>query len=286
MRPAVTAPPRSHMRRFGLAIGLSLAVSALAFAADSQAPAPIPIALPGGEGGVGLDDLGYSATLNRVLVPGGRTGKLFLVDPSNNAVSAISGFGTEVPLFLPMGRSYDATVAPGFFTGSGGHTTGAPGSRGVVGPRLGLQFRYAPIERTGGQIDVDLVRDLKAKNSPGGPNPRLDYTAGGVMVPGELPSAPGRGYDDFRGVLRFSHRTEAPGTLVAAQGSLATDSMYLQDTEVRELDRFLDALRTDAGAVRTQGPAAAGIDATLLFDVRTGNNNQESPDRRLFGAER
>jgi hypothetical protein len=94
VRPAVTAPPRSHMRRLGLAIGLSLAVSALAFAADSQAPAPIPIALPGGEGGIGLDDLGYSATLNRVLVPGGRTGKLFLVDPSNNAVSAISGFGT------------------------------------------------------------------------------------------------------------------------------------------------------------------------------------------------
>src|SRR5205807_258536 len=31
--------------------------------------------------------------------------------------SAISGFGTEVPLFLPLGRSYDATVAPGFFTG-------------------------------------------------------------------------------------------------------------------------------------------------------------------------
>ena len=200
--------------------------------------------------------------------------------------SAISGFGTEVPLFLPLGRSYDATVAPGFFTGSGGHTTGAPGSRGVVGPRLGLQFRYAPIERTGGQIDVDLVRDLKQHNSPGGPNPGLDYSAGGVTVPGELPSAPGRGYDGFRGVLRFSHRTEAPGTLVAAQGSLATDSMYLQDTEVRELDRFLDALRTDAGAVHTQGPAAAGVDATLLFDMRTGNNKLDSPDRRVFGAER
>ncbi len=200
--------------------------------------------------------------------------------------SAITGFGTEVPLFLTLGRSFDTTVAPGFFTGSGGHTTAAPASRGVVGPRLGLQFRYAPVERTGGQIDIDLVRDFKQRDSPGGPNPGVDYTAAGAPVAGELPSAPGRGYDGFRGVLRFSHRTEAPGTLVAAQGSLATDSMYLQDTEVRELDRFLDALRTDAGAVRTQGPAAAGIDATLLFDVRTGNNNPDSPDRRLFGAER
>src|SRR5712692_784542 len=185
--------------------------------------------------------------------------------------SAITGFGTEVPLFLALGRSYDLTVAPGIFTGSGGHTTAAPGARGVVGPRLGLQFRYAPVERTGGQIDVDLVRDAKQKDSPGGPNPVLDYTVGGERLSGELPSSAGRGLDGVRGVLRFSHRTEAPGVLAAAQGTLATDSMYLQDTELRELDRFLDALRTDAGVVRTQGPAAAGADATLLFDVRSTN---------------
>jgi len=199
--------------------------------------------------------------------------------------SAITGFGTEVPLFLTLGRSYDLTVAPGIFTGSGGHTTAAPGTRGVVGPRLGLQFRYAPVERTGGQIDVDLVRDAKQKDSPGGPNPALDYTVGGERLSGELPSSAGRGLDGVRGVLRFSHRTEAPGVLAAAQGTLATDSMYLQDTELRELDRFLDALRTDAGVVRTQGPAAAGVDATVLQDVRTGND-AGNPDRRLFGAER
>ena len=199
--------------------------------------------------------------------------------------SAITGFGTEVPLFLPLGRSYDVTVAPGIFTGSGGHTSAAPGARGVVGPRLGLQFRYVPVERTGGQIDVDLVRDLKQGNSPGGSNPGVDYTADGATLPGERPAASGRGFDGVRGVLRFSHRTEAPGTLAVAQGTLATDSMYLQDTELRELDRYLDALRTDAGAVRTQGPAAAGVDATVLLDVRTGNN-PGNPDRRLFGAER
>jgi hypothetical protein len=199
--------------------------------------------------------------------------------------SAITGFGTEVPLFLTLGRSYDLTVGPGIFTGSGGHTTAVPPARGVVGPRLGLQFRYAPVERTAGQIDLDLVRDFKQRDSPGGPNPALDYTLGGQRLPGELPAAPGRGFDGVRGVLRFSHRTQAPGLLAAAQGTLATDSMYLQDTELRELDRFLDALRSHAGIVRTQGPAAAGVDATLLLDVRTGNDGG-NPDRRLFGAER
>ena len=198
--------------------------------------------------------------------------------------SAITGFGTEVPLFLALGRSYDVTVSPGVFTSSGGTSGPVPGTRSVQGPRLGLQFRYVPVERTSGQIDVDLVRDAKADDSLGGINPGLAYTVGGEVRPGEVRTAPGRGIDGVRGVLRFQHRTEAPGLLAAAQGTLATDNTYLQDTELRELDRFLDALRTDAGVVRTQGPAAAGADATLLFDVRT--TNPLNPDRRLFGEER
>ncbi|MFL5311783.1 MAG: LPS-assembly protein LptD [Myxococcales bacterium] len=196
-----------------------------------------------------------------------------LLFPPLQLYSAITGFGTEVPLFLTLGRSYDATVAPGVYTGSIGTSGAAPGSRSVRGPRLGLQLRYAPVQGTAGQIELDSVRDFKAKDSPGG-----------AVFADEVPSSPGRGIDGVRGVLRFQHRSEAPGFLAAAQGTLATDNMYLQDTEARELDRFLDALRTDAGMVRTQGPASAGADATLLFDVRT--NNGASPDRRLFGAER
>ncbi|HYZ89768.1 MAG TPA: hypothetical protein VE620_10775 [Myxococcales bacterium] len=208
--------------------------------------------------------------------------------------SSITGFGTEVPLFVTLGRSYDFTVAPGIFTGSGGPNSATkdagnaavPGVRSVSGPRLGLQFRYAPVEGTGGQIDLDLVRDAHRFDSPGeAPN-----VASAI---GEAPSAPGRGIDGVRGVLRYAHRTEAPGWLGAVQGSLTTDNMYLQDTELRELDRFLDALRTDAGVVRTQGPAALGIDATLLFDVRNtfsgtdqSANQNPDPDRRIFGAER
>jgi len=52
------------------------------------------VALPSGEAGIGFDDLRYSSTLHRVLVPGGRTGTLDLVDPDTLAVTSISGFGT------------------------------------------------------------------------------------------------------------------------------------------------------------------------------------------------
>jgi hypothetical protein len=82
------------MRRSLVVVGLSLILFTPALAADAKAPAPIAIALPGGEGGIGFDDLGYSAALQRVLVPGGRTGKLFLVNPATNAVTSIPGFGT------------------------------------------------------------------------------------------------------------------------------------------------------------------------------------------------
>ena len=190
------------------------------------------------------------------------------------AYAAITGFGTEVPLFLTLGRSYDVTVAPGIFTGSGGAGSAALGSRSVSGPRLGLQFRYAPIERTEGQIDADLVQDLKQHDSPGGDAP----------YPGEAPASRGRGFGGLRGVLRFSHRTDSGGFTAAAQSTIATDNMVVPDTEPRELDRFLDALRTDVGVVGRSAIAGAGVDATLLQDVRISDGGR--PDRRLFGAER
>jgi len=206
-----------------------------------------------------------------------------LLFPPFQLLAPVTGFGTEVPLFLTLGRSYDVTLAPGVFTGLGGNTA-VPGNRSVAGPRLGLQFRYAPVQRTSGQIDLDLVRDLRQGQSPGGRALDYRFDAESADRPGERDAAPGRGIDGVRGVLRFTHRTEAPGVLAAAQGTLATDTMYFQDVQPGELDRFLDSLRTDAGVVLRKGPASAGVDSTVLFDMRTTNGN--SPDRRLFGDER
>ena len=44
--------------------------------------APVPLPIPGGEGGIGFDDVVFSAPLQRFIVPGGRTGRVFLVDPA------------------------------------------------------------------------------------------------------------------------------------------------------------------------------------------------------------
>jgi DNA-binding beta-propeller fold protein YncE len=51
-----------------------------------------PISFPGGDSGIGFDDLGLAPSLHRVLVPGGRTGKLMLIDPDTRKTEMISGF--------------------------------------------------------------------------------------------------------------------------------------------------------------------------------------------------
>jgi DNA-binding beta-propeller fold protein YncE len=56
-------------------------------------PSGTPVPLPDGEKGIGFDDLRFSPSLHRVLVPAGRTGDLDLIDPETSAVTRISGFG-------------------------------------------------------------------------------------------------------------------------------------------------------------------------------------------------
>ena len=63
----------------------------LCLAACTSAPA---IDLPDGHPGIGFDDLRYSARLHRVLVPGGRSGNLALVDPDTHDITAVGGFST------------------------------------------------------------------------------------------------------------------------------------------------------------------------------------------------
>jgi DNA-binding beta-propeller fold protein YncE len=72
----------------GIAVGTLLAASA----ALAQ-PAPIVIPIPGGEKGVGFDDLRYSSTLKRVVVPGANTGSIVLVRPGSWTLTQIGSLG-------------------------------------------------------------------------------------------------------------------------------------------------------------------------------------------------
>jgi DNA-binding beta-propeller fold protein YncE len=77
-------------RNLSRALVILGAGAAAAFAEKPPALRSIP--LPGGNGGIGFDDVSYSETLRRFLVPAGRSGNLDLVDPETNAVTLIPGF--------------------------------------------------------------------------------------------------------------------------------------------------------------------------------------------------
>ncbi len=69
-------------------------VSALLLAC-AKAPDGTSVKLPDTPPGIGFDDLRYSASLHRVLVPSGRSGRLNLIDPDTLAVTSITGFSAK-----------------------------------------------------------------------------------------------------------------------------------------------------------------------------------------------
>jgi DNA-binding beta-propeller fold protein YncE len=73
----------------------ALAFAFLLAAGVQTDPTTVAVPIPGGEGGIGFDDLLFSPRLHRVLVPGGRTGNLDLIDPATREVTAIGGFSKQ-----------------------------------------------------------------------------------------------------------------------------------------------------------------------------------------------
>ena len=57
---------------------------------------PTAVSIPGGEGGIGFDDMIFSSGLHKVLVPAGHTGKLYLIDPTTYEMASIGGFTSSV----------------------------------------------------------------------------------------------------------------------------------------------------------------------------------------------
>jgi len=98
-----------------LAIGV-LAAATTSRPASTAVLQALPVDLPGGEGGIGFDDLGFAPALGKLLVPAGRTGNLDLVDPASRQIVAIDGFSAQ----------------RGFERGHGEGTTSADFGRGLI----------------------------------------------------------------------------------------------------------------------------------------------------------
>lgn len=105
-----------------------------------------PVEMPNGSPGVGFDDLRYSASLHRVLVPSGRAGVIALIEPETGLVTSIGGFGTN--------GSYD-----------GGHDVG------VTSVDEGAGYLFATDRTTGKLVVADpktltIVSSIDLGSSP------------------------------------------------------------------------------------------------------------------------
>lgn len=87
--------------------------------AAERAPAVVPVALPGASAHAGFDDMGYVAALNRIVVPGGDTGTLYLISPGTDTAFRIA---QVAPAGAPKGRrdagTTSAAYAHGYFIAS------------------------------------------------------------------------------------------------------------------------------------------------------------------------
>src|SRR5215510_5736860 len=84
------------MRTAVASVLLTIATAALA---SPEIAKPTKLALPGGEAGIGFDDLMFSPSLHRVLAPAGRTGKLDLIDPATLRIESVAGFSADTDRF-------------------------------------------------------------------------------------------------------------------------------------------------------------------------------------------
>lgn len=68
-----------------------LSLLALPIAAAATPPATTLLRIPGGAQGLGFDDIGYVAALDRIVVPAAQSGALVLIDPRDDALRVLPG---------------------------------------------------------------------------------------------------------------------------------------------------------------------------------------------------
>lgn len=126
-----------------------------AIAASTPLPPQAVIKIPGGEHGIGFDDIGYAAALNRITIPAGATGNLVLIDPATDGLTVISG--VSAPPLKNKGKrrhregTSSAMYAEGYlFASDHSHN---PAEIAAINPRT-----HEVVGRTKLQSDSDYVR--------------------------------------------------------------------------------------------------------------------------------
>ncbi len=150
-----------------------------------------------------------------------------------------SGWGVDLPLFLTLGRSYDATLTTAYVFGPT-EATVASQHRGVKGPGETLELRWAPSEGTRGQARVFALHSLIP-----------DWPGGAAGPPGDNRIALSLAHDQ-----RVSDRT-----MLELQLGLIGDPYYLADFTGDPLLRAADYRRSGVALTHRRDDLVLEADA-------------------------
>jgi LPS-assembly protein len=170
-------------------------------------------------------------------------------------LGGISGFSISEPLFLALGRSWDATITPSYAFGPGASTVAAQG-HGMKGPELELELRWAPAEGAHGALRV-FERHSLIQQWDG---IRLGYPRPDGMN---------------RVAISFNHEQRlSDAAYVKAEAALVGDPLYVSDFSGDALLRATDYRRSAVAAevrrddVLLEADAAYHLPLTFLNSFR------------------
>jgi DNA-binding beta-propeller fold protein YncE len=136
-----------------LSLALLLGIGGSARSDDGKPEAPgqtqnavkaAAVPLPGGEGGIGFDDIVYAPALHQVIVPAAQTGRVYLIDPTTWSHESCAVW---------QGRTTSADAGDGYvFAGDRSHS-----AVNVIDPKLHKVVASATLE-----MEPDIVRYVPA----------------------------------------------------------------------------------------------------------------------------
>ncbi|WP_037584424.1 LPS-assembly protein LptD, partial [Stigmatella aurantiaca] len=183
--------------------------------------------------------------------------------------SSIAGFGIEQPIFITLGRSYDLTVSPGYYTGAsrethdlgGGTLREEPRYVGIRGPRLLTEFRYVPSEQTRGRWTLGFIYDLQPIRDP---RTGAFYRQGNEPLGEAITQARG-----LRGETSWQHTQEmGHGFSNRVDAAFVSDGYFTRDLTADVVARENQYLRS-TGAISHRGEEHyLGLEVAIRQDIR------------------
>jgi LPS-assembly protein len=172
-------------------------------------------------------------------------------------VTALSGFGVQVPVYLTLGRSADLTLTPSYYAGNWASTYG------IAGPRLLTEFRYAPSVGTSGRATLGLIYDVRPQRSPTDPTVTPDGTP--ITAAAKLPRRGLRADGLWQHTQSLGH-----GWYDRVNGAFLSDGYYNRDFVADVLAREAGYLRSTATLFHRGDDHFVGADAIVRQDLSTG----------------